>query len=80
MELNRLWVRLFYWGENMETWPFWKCISAESLAKLILYQGLVYGYKLELLPDIYGDVEKVDEIDQLMRERPHYSGKVWFGG
>lgn len=61
----------------METWPLWQCISRESLAKLIIYQWDHYGLKLDLLTDMYRDVESLDEIDRLMRQRPRYRGKVW---
>jgi len=62
------------------TWPLWRCLSATSLAMLIQYQWKHYGTKLDLLVDRYKELESLPEIDRLMRERPRYRGKVWFGG
>jgi len=62
------------------TWPLWQCLKAESLAMLIQYQWKHYGTKLDLLVDRYKELESLPEIDRLMRERPRYRGKVWFGG
>jgi len=62
-----------------QTWPLWQCLKAEALAALIIYQWEHYGLKLDLLADIYRDVEGLEEIDRLMRKPPEYKGKVWFG-
>ena len=64
----------------MNTWPLWECIETESLAKLRQLQEDTYGTRLDLLADIYRDVESLEEIDRLMRQRPRYTGKVWQGG
>lgn len=50
-----------------QTWPLWQCLKPEQLAKLIMYQWHYYGLKLDLLADIYRDVEDLEEIDHLMR-------------
>lgn len=63
-----------------ETWPLYQCLKPQCLAKLILYQWDKFGLKLDLMVDIYRDAESIEEIDQLMRERPRWKGKVWFGG
>lgn len=59
------------------TWPLWQCIPVKSLADLIQLQWIVYGRKLDLLRDLYRDVEDIEEIGRLMRQRPRYIGKVW---
>lgn len=64
----------------METWPLWQCLKANQLAMLIQLQWNLYGLKLDLLSDLYKDVESLEEIDRLMRKPPRYRGKVWFGG
>ena len=62
------------------TWPVWQCLSAEALVKLIQYQWEVHGLKLELLSDAFREVEDVEEIDRLMRQKPHYpKGVKWRG-
>jgi len=78
----------------METWQLWQClpdgkpcrqngwqsVPCERLIKLIQLQWKQFGLKLDLLTDIYRDVESLEEIDRLMRQRPCYKGKVWRGG
>lgn len=62
------------------TWPLWECLQLESLVKLIQYQWDNYGLKLELLIDIYREMESLEEIDRLMRQKPHYpKGVKWRG-
>lgn len=56
--------------------PVWECIPAETLVKLILYQWECYGTRLEfLLGTPFGDIESLEEIDRLMRQKPHYHRK-----
>lgn len=59
-------------GEVMETWPLWQCLSVKALADLIQLQWKLYNLKLDLLIDGYKEVEDVDEIDRLMRQKPRY--------
>jgi len=56
----------------METWPLWQCLSVKALADLIQLQWKLYNLKLDLLIDGYKEVEDVDEIDRLMRQKPRY--------
>ena len=62
------------------TWPLWQCLESQVLAKLINLQWKLYGLKLDLLTDIYRDIESLEEIDRLMKIPTHPKGKVWFGG
>ena len=64
----------------METWPLWQCLPDKAVVDLILYQWKHYGLKLDLLTDIYRDLESLEEIDRLMRQRPRYLSKAWCGG
>jgi len=65
--------------DRRNTWPLWECIPAQALAKLALFQWNKYGLKLDLLVDAFRDVEGIEEIDRLMRDKPQYKGKVWRG-
>jgi len=57
--------------QNVEvSWPLWTCISDTALVNLVLYQWYKYGLKLELLTDMYQDIESLDEIDRIMRKPP----------
>jgi len=60
---------------EVNTWPLWMCLKPEQLALLIMYQWKHYGLKLDLMIDIYTDIESLEEIDQLMREPPEYHGE-----
>lgn len=86
-------VRLFVWSEMAkETWPLWMClpdgkpcrknnwqsIPNESLINLIQLQWECFGTKLDLLTDSYSGVETLKEIEELMKQRPRWKGKVWF--
>jgi len=52
-------------------YPLWQCISREALAKLILVQWKLYGTKLKCLEkDPEYNIESLEEIDRLMRQRP----------
>lgn len=70
----------------METWPLWKCIKAEKQAQFI--QDIWDKFGIDLLKEdkpgtsvtYLGKIESLEEIDQLIRKRPRYKGKVWFGG
>lgn len=65
--------------DRRNIWPLWQCIPVEALAKLTLFQWREYGLKLELLTDAFRDVEGIQEIGRLMRDKPQYKGKVWRG-
>jgi len=52
------------------------CLPPASLAELIQLQWKLYGLKLDLLADIYRDVENLEEIDRLMRKPPEYPKQV----
>lgn len=56
------------------TWPLWECLSPGALVLLIQFQWDNYGEKLDLLfwRDAYREVESLEEIDRLMRQKPHY--------
>lgn len=67
------------------TWPLFWCLSAETQALLMKYQFDKYGFRLVIPPrpsDTHSDtaIESPEEIDRLIRQRPHYKGKVWSGG
>ena len=70
----------------METWPLWQCIKAESQAQFIEDVWEKFGIDLlkEDKPTAFitysGKIEGIEEIDKLIREKPRYKGKVWFGG
>jgi len=64
---------------NHVTWPLWQCLSGEALVSLIQYQWKTYGLKLELLSDAFREVESREEINQLMRQKPHPKGGRWRG-
>ena len=58
-----------------QTWPLWECISPRALVQLAQYQWEKYGTKLDIIPGAqeYNEqffVEKLDEIDKLMRQPP----------
>lgn len=52
--------------------PIHQCVRREHLARLALYQWKIYGTVLECLKgtDVYDDIESLEEIDRLMRQRP----------
>ena len=54
-------------NEERNTWLLWQCLPAASLAKLIQLQWELYGTKLDLMADMYKDVESLEEIDRLMK-------------
>jgi len=56
---------------NRLTCPIWECLKPEQLAKLILVQWKLYGTKLKCLErDPEYNIESLEEIDRLMRQRP----------
>lgn len=61
------------------TWPLWECLSPASLVSLILYQWNNYGQRLDFLIDHFKELESREEIDHLMRQRPHPKGRGWRG-
>lgn len=56
------------------TWPLWECLPDKEIVKLIILQWDNYGTKLHLMTDVYKDVEDLEEIDRLMRQKPVYHG------
>jgi len=58
------------------TWPLWECLEPQVLAKLVQYQWDNYGLKLELLSDIYRDVEGLEEIGHLIRQPPRHQKRM----
>ena len=67
--------------EELTTWPLWQCLKPEDLVKLIQLQWELYGTKLELLEKTpLSEIESLEEIEQLMRQKPHYpKGARWRG-
>lgn len=61
------------------TWPLWQCLSIEALVLLIQYQWIIYGQNLDLMIDAFREVESHEEIDKLLRQRPHPEGAGWHG-
>ena len=59
------------------TWPLWQCLSPEALALLVNLQWGHYGYKLNFLTDPYKGVEGIEEIDQLLKQKPQYPEVQW---
>lgn len=62
-------------------WPLWECIPIKSLVELAQYQWLNYGTKLDVIPgpQDYTEqffVEKLSEIDHLMRRPPRHQRRV----
>jgi len=60
-------------------WPLWDCISVESLVKLSQYQWDRWGTRLDIITghDIYEpELEPIEEIDKIMRRRPHSPKRV----
>lgn len=74
-------------GDMNETWPLWQIVKAKSVGDLVNLQWSLYGTKLDLttkppqqLVSVIGDVEELEEIDKLIKEKPVYGGKGWQGG
>lgn len=65
---------------NRATWPLWKCISPEKQAQFI--QDVWDKYHIDLLKDdkpsasvtYSGKIESLEEISQIMRQKPVYRG------
>lgn len=69
-------------------WPLFWCLTPECQAKLMQYQWDNYGFRLEIPPPLGASqnkwkivlLESHEEIDRLMRQRPHYpKGARWRG-
>ena len=67
------------------TWPLFWCLKPKCLAKLIQWYWDNYGFLLEIPPPLDGisidtAFESLEEIDRLMRQKPHYpKGVKWRG-
>ncbi len=65
-------------------WPLGELISTESLVSLMKYQWETYGTKLDIVieqrnpVEVETEIEPVEEIDKLIRERPRYFGDSYF--
>lgn len=68
------------------TWPLWKCIKAENQGNFI--EAVWKKFGIDLLKgdkpgkpitysDVPVDIESLEEIDHLMRQKPRYKSKVW---
>lgn len=55
------------------TWPLWQCLESHVLAMLIQYQWQEHGLTLDIMSDLFGEVEDIEEIDRLMRQAPSKS-------
>lgn len=51
------------------TWPLWECLSPASLKLIKDFQWQEHGLKLELLRDRYSELEGLEEIDHLIRDK-----------
>lgn len=63
------------------TWPLFWCLSAKARTELEHHYEAKYGHPLEMpsLPSnirIDAAVESVEEIDRLMRQKPHHPRRV----
>lgn len=67
----------------MNTFQLWEGLSGETLGKLITYQRDNYDLELELiaaakldLPSPFTEVEDEEEIEKLIKQKPHSLRKV----
>jgi len=66
-----------------DTWPLWKCLNAKSLAQFIQDVWDKYGIDLlkedKLGPSVTykGQIESLEEIDKLIRQKPKYREVKW---
>ena len=58
-----------------ETWPLWMCLKPDSLAKWKKLRER-HGLTSDLKADPFQEIEDIEEIDRLMREKPTYRGNV----
>ena len=58
--------------KEIATWPLCECLPDKGIVQLIQYQWDNYGTKLGLITDVFKDVEDLEEIDRLMRQKPVY--------
>lgn len=67
------------------TWPLFWCLKPKDQTKLKQWQWDNYGFRLEIPPltsdtHIVTVLESPEEIDRIIRQKPHYpKGVKWRG-
>lgn len=70
-------------GELRNTYPLWYLLSPEGRGNLATYQWQHFGVQLSIPSypsrpiEVHTKLEELQEIDRIMRQKPHYSERRW---